>query len=36
MKYMGWSRPDLDAAWPEDVEAIIQLIGEESSRAKKR
>ena len=25
MKYMGWSRADLDSALPEDVEAVMVI-----------
>lgn len=30
MKWVGWSRPDLDAATPEDVDEIWKLMLEEA------
>ena len=34
MKYMGWSRQDFDRAYPEDIEAIWQLMQEEADARK--
>ncbi len=36
MKWMGWSRPDYDAAYPEDLEEIWRLMNEEAAAAKSR
>lgn len=36
MKWMGWSRFDLENAYPEDIDAIIELIGEEQAAFRQR
>ena len=31
MRWMNWSRPELDAAWPEDIEAIVEQMNKQAN-----